>query len=45
VATAVASKLVKLTSIGIVRGELVEPLNPSLKIADENRMHLKFVTR
>jgi len=45
VATAVACKASNLKSIGIVRGEAAIPANPSLAIALQHDMTLKYVSR
>jgi len=45
VATAVACKASNLKSIGIVRGEAAIPVNPSLAIALQHDMTLKYVSR
>jgi 1-aminocyclopropane-1-carboxylate deaminase/D-cysteine desulfhydrase-like pyridoxal-dependent ACC family enzyme len=44
-ATAEAAKAVNLKSIGIIRGERVEPLNPTLAHAESLGMDLHFVDR
>lgn len=44
-ATAAAGKAYNFPTIGIIRGEKIEPLNPTLKFATECGMHLKFVSR
>lgn len=44
-ATAAAARAAGLRSIGIVRGERVKPLNPTLSFAEECGMVLHFVTR
>ncbi len=44
-ATAEAAKAVNLNSIGIIRGEKVEPLNPTLAHAELMGMTLHFVDR
>ncbi len=44
-ATAAACKELKLKSIGIIRGERVMPLNPTLKFAAECGMELQFISR
>lgn len=44
-ATAAASRAAGIRSIGIIRGERVTPLNPTLSFAEECGMELHFVTR
>jgi len=44
-ATAAASKAVGIKSIGIIRGDRVDPLNPTLSFAENAGMHLHFVDR
>jgi len=44
-ATAEAAKLVNLKSIGIIRGEQIEPLNPTLQHAKSLGMELHFLDR
>lgn len=44
-ATAAAARELGLKSIGIVRGEEVEPLNPTLAFARSQGMRLEFVSR
>lgn len=44
-ATAAASHLVDIPSIGIIRGERVLPLNPTLAFAENCGMNLYFLTR
>ncbi|NIK73478.1 1-aminocyclopropane-1-carboxylate deaminase [Thermonema lapsum] len=44
-ATAAAGKLLGFETIGIVRGERVEPLNSTLQFAQEAGMQLHFVSR
>lgn len=44
-ATAEAAKAVNLYAIGVIRGEKVEPLNPTLAHADTLGMDLHFVDR
>ncbi len=44
-ATAAAGKLLGFETIGIVRGERVEPLNSTLRFAEEAGMQLHFVSR
>jgi len=44
-ATAAAGKRYGFETIGVIRGERVEPLNPTLKFAEEQGMHLHFVSR
>ncbi len=44
-ATAAAGKEYGFETIGIVRGERIEPLNPTLQFVESCGMELKFVTR
>lgn len=44
-ALAMAGKIAGLKTIGIIRGERTEPLNPTLKDAEEAGMTLYFVSR
>lgn len=44
-ATAAAGKLHGLETLGVLRGEEVLPLNPTLKLAQENGMKFKYVSR
>ncbi len=44
-ATAFAANQASLRSIGIIRGERIEPLNPTLAGAESNGMVLHFVSR
>jgi 1-aminocyclopropane-1-carboxylate deaminase/D-cysteine desulfhydrase-like pyridoxal-dependent ACC family enzyme len=44
-ATAAAGKLAGLSTIGIIRGDELSDLNPTLKLANENGMHLHYVSR
>jgi len=44
-ATAAAGKEFNFKTIGIIRGEELADLNPTLKLAKENGMHLHFVFR
>ena len=44
-AVAAATRLLKLTSIGLVRGELVDPLNPVLQFAQDHGMTLIPISR
>jgi 1-aminocyclopropane-1-carboxylate deaminase/D-cysteine desulfhydrase-like pyridoxal-dependent ACC family enzyme len=44
-ATAAAGRHFGFSTIGIIRGERVEPLNPTLKFAEEQGMQLHFVSR
>lgn len=44
-ATAAAAQLANLKSIGIIRGERIDPLNPTLSYAQRCGMHLHFVSR
>lgn len=44
-ATAAAGKLEGLNTIGIIRGDELSDLNPTLKLAKENGMQLHFVSR
>jgi len=44
-ATAAAGKLAGLTTIGIIRGDELSDLNPTLKLAKENGMQLHYVSR
>lgn len=45
VAVAEAAANLGLKSIGIIRGERHDPLNPSLRFAESRGMHLHYVTR
>jgi 1-aminocyclopropane-1-carboxylate deaminase/D-cysteine desulfhydrase-like pyridoxal-dependent ACC family enzyme len=44
-ATAAAGKLAGIKTIGIIRGERIKPLNPTLQFAEEMGMQLAFVSR
>lgn len=44
-ATAAAGKEYGFQTIGIIRGELTEPLNPTLNFASEQGMRLEYVSR
>lgn len=44
-ATAIAASKTGLKSIGIIRGERVEPLNPTLRDAENMGMNLYFISR
>ncbi len=44
-ATAAAAQLMGWPAIGIVRGEAVKPLNPTLRFAQDSGMDLRFVSR
>lgn len=44
-ATAAAGKEFNLKTIGIIRGDELPELNPTLKLAKKNGMHLHFVSR
>lgn len=44
-ATAFACKQAGLKSIGVIRGEMVEPLNSTLSRAESNGMQLYFISR
>lgn len=44
-ATAAASKAAGIKSIGIIRGDRVDPLNPTLSFAEKSGMQLHFVAR
>ncbi len=44
-ATAAATKASGIPSIGIIRGERPEPLNPTLNFAEQQGMQLEFVSR
>lgn len=44
-ATSVACQLAGFKSIGIIRGEKIIPLNPTLSLATEHGMNLHFVSR
>lgn len=44
-ATAAAGKTVNLNTIGIIRGDELPQLNPTLRLAKENGMQLYFVSR
>lgn len=44
-AVAAAGKAYGFQTIGIIRGERIEPLNPTLQFAEENGMQLEFVDR
>jgi len=44
-ATAAAGKQARIHTIGIIRGEEMLPLNPTLQLAKENGMELKYISR
>ena len=44
-ATAAAGKVFDFKTIGLIRGERIEPLNPTLAYAEEVGMELHFITR
>lgn len=44
-ATAAAGKMFGFETIGVIRGELVKPLNPTLHLAQQQGMRLVFVER
>lgn len=44
-ATAAAGKIANLNTIGIIRGDELPQLNPTLRLAKENGMQLYFVSR
>jgi len=44
-ATAAAGKALGLKTIGIIRGEEILPLNPTLQLSKDNGMFLKYVSR
>ncbi len=44
-ATAAAGKVFGFKTIGLIRGERIEPLNPTLAYAEEVGMELHFITR
>lgn len=44
-AVAAAGKAFDFQTIGVIRGERIEPLNPTLQFAEANGMQLYFVTR
>ncbi|MGB6296539.1 MAG: pyridoxal-phosphate dependent enzyme [Rivularia sp. (in: cyanobacteria)] len=44
-ATAAAGKIFGFETIGVIRGELVKPLNPTLSLAQQQGMELIFVGR
>ncbi|MFK7948090.1 MAG: 1-aminocyclopropane-1-carboxylate deaminase/D-cysteine desulfhydrase [Saprospiraceae bacterium] len=44
-AVAAAGKAFDIPTIGVIRGERIEPLNPTLQFAEANGMQLHFVTR
>jgi 1-aminocyclopropane-1-carboxylate deaminase/D-cysteine desulfhydrase-like pyridoxal-dependent ACC family enzyme len=44
-ATAAAGKMFGFETIGVIRGELVKPLNPTLSLAQQQGMELIFVGR
>lgn len=44
-ATAAAGKIFGFDTIGVIRGELVKPLNPTLNLAQQQGMKLVFVDR
>ena len=44
-ATAAATKQLGIPSIGVIRGEMILPLNPTLEFASRQSMELHFVSR
>lgn len=44
-ATAAYAHALKLRSIGIIRGEEINPLNPTLEFASNHGMHLEYLSR
>ena len=44
-ATAAAGKMFGFETIGVIRGELIKPLNPTLSLAQQQGMRLVFVDR
>lgn len=44
-AVAQAGSLFGFQTVGIVRGERIEPLNPTLQFCEANGMHLHFISR
>ena len=44
-AVAAAGKLFNFKTIGLIRGERIEPLNPTLRFAEQSGMHLHFISR
>lgn len=44
-ATAAAGQAFDFQTIGVIRGERIEPLNPTLAFAEANGMHLHFISR
>ncbi|MGB3757174.1 MAG: pyridoxal-phosphate dependent enzyme, partial [Rivularia sp. (in: cyanobacteria)] len=44
-ATAAAGKMFGFETIGVIRGELIKPLNPTLHLAQQQGMQLVFVGR
>ena len=44
-ATAAAGKVFGFKTIGFIRGERIDPLNPTLAYAEEVGMELHFITR
>jgi 1-aminocyclopropane-1-carboxylate deaminase/D-cysteine desulfhydrase-like pyridoxal-dependent ACC family enzyme len=44
-ALSIAAAMAGLKSIGVIRGERIEPLNPTLRDAEENGMNLHFISR
>ncbi|MEB3218651.1 MAG: pyridoxal-phosphate dependent enzyme [Nostocales cyanobacterium 94392] len=44
-ATAAAGKMFGFETIGVIRGELIKPLNPTLSLAQQQGMRLIFVER
>jgi 1-aminocyclopropane-1-carboxylate deaminase len=44
-ATAAATKLLSLSSVGIIRGEQTLPLNPTLQFAKDQGMNIHYVSR
>lgn len=44
-ATAAAGKAAGLKTVGVIRGERIEPLNPTLQFAEEQGMLLHFISR
>ncbi len=44
-ATAAAGKAFGLETIGVIRGERIDPLNPTLQFAEQSGMQLHFINR
>ena len=44
-ATAAAGKLFGFNTVGIIRGEVYEPLNPTLRFAEDQGMQLDYIDR